>query len=135
MPAANKKQVEFDPKMEILEKVGDVSGYEIAHNELLLAIYMRPEKTAGGIVLPQQNLREDLFQAKAHLVLKIGPGCTFKNLKIGVHDWVVVRPSDAWSLDLNMNPDMAMDVQKFSPCRMVYDDQIRAKISDPRMVW
>lgn len=136
MPApALKSLYDKDPlKRKILDEVGDLSGYEIAHNELLCAIYLREEMTPGGIVLPHQNLKEDLYQAKAHLVLKIGPGCTFKNLDVQVHDWVVVKPSDAWSIFINTNPKV-LKVDEFVPCRMVFDDQIRARISDPRLVW
>lgn len=135
MPTALKSiHSPYDPRQEILDKIGDLAGYEIAHNELLVAIYMRPEMTPGGIVLPHQNLKEDLYQAKAHLVLKIGPGCAFKNIEIKLHDWVVLRPSDAWALDINMRPSI-LDRKDFVPCRMVYDDQIRARIADPRIVW
>jgi hypothetical protein len=133
-PLKKQDAPESDLKNQILSKVGDLSGYEIAHNELLVAIYLRPEMTPGGIVLPQQNLKEDLFQAKAHLVLKIGPGCTFRNIDIQLHDWVVLRPSDAWALDINMKPDL-LKREDYVPCRMVFDDQIRARIAHPGMVW
>jgi co-chaperonin GroES (HSP10) len=125
---------EIDEKKDILDRIGDLDGFEIANNELLLAIYMRPEKTAGGIILTPTNLKEDLYQAKAHLVLKIGPGCKFPNLDIKLGDWVVVKPSDAWSMDVIALPNV-MDRKLFVPCRMAFDDQIRARLSHPAMVW
>ena len=146
MPAtAIKPHVDIDPlKKKILDKVGDLSGYEIANNEVLVAIYLRDEKTPGGIVLPHKNLKEDLFQAKAHLVLKIGSACRFVRsdpqsritygLDIKLHDWVVLKPSDAWALDVNMRPDV-LDRKDYVPCRMVFDDMIRARIAHPGMVW
>jgi co-chaperonin GroES (HSP10) len=115
---------EKDPREVILDELGDISGFEIAHNEVLVATYMRPPKTRGGIILTESNLREDEFQSKAGLVVKIGPGCTFKNVSVKLHDWVVVRPSDAWALEVN-----------FVKCRLVYDDQIRARIAHAGMVW
>lgn len=127
-------QAKHDPKKEILDRIGNLDGYEIANNELLCAIYMRPEKTAGGIILTANNLKEDIYQGKTLLVLKIGPGCVFKNLKIKVGDWVVARPSDSWPLDVLAFDDI-MEHDKFVPCRMVYDDRIRARISKPNMVW
>jgi co-chaperonin GroES (HSP10) len=123
-----------DPKRLLLDKIGDISGFEIAHNELLVAIYMRPEMTSGGIVLPHQNLKEDRYQGKAHLVVKIGPGCQFKNVDVQLHDWVLLRPSDAWSLDVNAHLN-TLDIRDFVPCRLVYDDQIRARIPHPGMIW
>lgn len=137
MAAAAKKIVivdHLDTKQQIIDRIGDLSGFEIAHNEILLAIYMRPEVTLGGIVLPAQNLKEDLFQAKAHLVLKIGPGCRFANVDIKVHDWVAVKPSDCWALDVNTRTE-AMLRSDFVPCRLAYDDRIRAKLSHPAIVW
>jgi hypothetical protein len=131
-------------KSAVIDKVGDLSGYEIAQNEVLVAIYMREEMTKGGIVLPYQNLKEDLYQAKAHLVLKIGAACRFVRtdtangieygLPIRLHDWVVLRPSDAWALDINARPDL-LKREDYVPCRMVYDDQIRARIEHPGVVW
>jgi hypothetical protein len=146
MPSAALKPRDnyFDTKQQIIDKVGDLSGYDIASNEVLVAIYLRPEKTAGGIILTANNLKEDLYQAKAHLVLKIGSACRFVRtdektgitygVPIALHDWVVIKPSDAWALDVNTRPDV-MDRKDFVPCRMVFDDQIRAKIAHPSMVW
>lgn len=147
MPSALRKSdlSEIDPlKKKILDKVGDLSGFEVANNEVLVAIYLRDEMTPGGIVLPQQNLKEDLFQAKAHLVLKIGSACRFVRtdektgitygVPIALHDWVVLKPSDAWALDINMRPNV-LDRKDYVPCRMVFDDMIRARISHPGMIW
>jgi hypothetical protein len=146
MPSAALKPRDnyFDTKQQIIDKVGDLSGYDVANNEVLVAIYLRPEKTAGGIILTANNLKEDLYQAKAHLVLKIGSACRFVRtdektgitygVPIALHDWVVIKPSDAWALDVNTRPDV-MDRKDFVPCRMVFDDQIRAKIAHPSMVW
>ncbi len=133
-----------DPKLELLRKLGDLSGVEIAQNEVLIAIYQRPEMTAGGIVLPHQNLKEDRYQGKVGLVVKIGDACRFERfdvqnnvtygLPIALHDWVVVRTSDTWSLEINMNPNVS-DPSAFTLCRLVYDDQIRMKVPHPGAVW
>lgn len=136
MPNAAKQiaHVDHDPKQEILDKLGDLSSVEIARNEVLLAIYQRPEKTPGGIILTHNNLKEDIYQGKVGLVVKIGPGCRFANIDIQLHDWVVVRPSDTWALDVNADPN-ALKREDFVACRFVFDDQIRARIAQPGMVW
>jgi co-chaperonin GroES (HSP10) len=144
MPVTALKQTEFDPKREILDKIGDISLVEIAQNEVLIAVYRRPEKTAGGIVLPASNLKEDQYQGKVGLVLKIGGACRFERedsktgvkygIPIAIYDWIVVRPSDTWPLEFNARPD-AMAREDFLWCRLVFDDQIRMRIPDPRMVW
>lgn len=134
-----------DPKKEILDKIGDISWIEIAQNEVLIATYRRPEKSPGGIIIPDSNLKEDQYQGKVGLVLKIGSACQFERtdpatgikygLPIGLHDWVVVRPSDTWALEMNARPEDGMKREDFVWCRLVYDDQIRMRIPDPRMIW
>jgi co-chaperonin GroES (HSP10) len=122
---------EKDPRQQILEALGDISGYDIDHKEALIATYRRPEKTSGGIVLPRSNLDEDLHQSKAGLVVKIGASFHPLNsagerygLQIKLHDWVVIRPTEAWALEVN-----------FVHCRMTFHDMIRARIPQPEMVW
>ena len=123
MPNAAMKH-QKDPRDEILDQIGDLSGYEIGLKQVLIATYRRPEKTMGGIIMVESNLREDLFQSKAGLVIKVGTGATFNGAPIKLHDWVVLRPSDCWALEVN-----------FVHCRHVFDDQIKARVSDPGMVW
>jgi hypothetical protein len=133
-----------DPKAEILAKLGDISQIEIAQNEVLLAMYMRPEKTAGGIVMVHSNLKEDKFQGKVGLVVKIGEACRFVRkdldsrvtygIDIQLHDWVAVRTSDTWPLEINSDPNVS-DPRAFTLCRLVFDDQIRLKLPHPAVIW
>lgn len=62
-----------DPKQALFDAVGDVSGYDIFHNQVLVAIYVRPNITAGGIWRPDENVKEDEYQGKVGLVIKTGP--------------------------------------------------------------
>jgi len=115
---------EKDPRELILEQLGDLSDYEM-NDEMLLAIYRRPELTKGGIALPESTRKEDLYQGKAHLIVKIGPNCDYTDsLPVKLHDWVVVRPSDGW----------AVQVHKVD-CRHVHPKFIRARISHPEVIW
>lgn len=115
---------EKDPKRALLDAIGDVSKYEIGPRQVLIAIYLRPEKTFGGIVLPRSNLNEDYFQSKAGLAVRVGDGATFLGKPLNVGDWVVVRTSDCWNLEVNS-----------VSCRQVFDDEIKARIPYPDMVW
>ena len=64
---------DVDPRDAILKNLGDIlDGYEILVNEVLVATYRRPEKTASGFFLPRKTLEEDLFQSKCGLVVKVG---------------------------------------------------------------
>jgi co-chaperonin GroES (HSP10) len=110
------------------EKLEDV---DVMFNSILLAIYIRPEKTKGGIIRPDSNVSEDVWQGKAGLVLKLGPNAfeddgeyNFHGQKIAVGEWVVFKVGDAWSLNIG---DIA--------CRLVRDSNIRLKVKNPAIVF
>lgn len=134
MPNTATKLSTPDPKREILEKLGDLAGVEIARKEVLLAIYRRPNVSPGGIAFTDNTLKEDVYQGKVGLVVKIGPGCEFPTLNIQLHDWVVFRPSDTWAFDLSTHTN-ALTRTDFVTCRLAFDDQIRLRIANPQMAW
>ena len=119
-----------DPKQAILETVGDISGVHLLADMVLLGTYIRPQKTAGGIIRPDMNVQEDVWQGKVGLVLKWGPDA-FVDPETGnlydqtteVGEWVVFRVGDGWQLEVNK-----------MPCRMVKDVNIIARIKDPMSV-
>lgn len=120
-----------DPSKEILETVGDLSELEIFNNQILVGIYIRPQKTKGGIILTDATVDEDRYQGKVGLVLKVGAsafqdekGQWFKNVDIKVGDWVVFRPSDGWAIAVNG-----------APCRILEDYSVRARVQHPDHVW
>jgi co-chaperonin GroES (HSP10) len=124
-------QHENDPKKEILKAVGNIKDVEIYNNQVLVAVYIRPEKTMGGIIIPEQNRLEDKTQGKVGLVLKMGPDAFvdssqqwFKDVHVDINDWVVFRPSDGWSLTVNN-----------VLCRLLDDINIKGRIQHPDQVW
>jgi co-chaperonin GroES (HSP10) len=113
-------QHDVDPKDDLLKKLGDIKDIEIFHNQLLCAVYIRPEKTKSGIVLPDQHRAEDRFQGKIGLVLKKGPDAF-----VDANDhWVVFRPSDGWSVTINN-----------VLCRILDDVNVRGRVKHPDQVW
>jgi hypothetical protein len=124
-----------DPrKQEILDKLGDISSYEIPYNYLLIAIYQRSQRTPSGLYKTANAVKEDVYQGKVGLVVKLGTTVEFKSTPVAVGDWIVVRPSDTWPLDINTRPEIC-EQKDFVACRMLFPDQIRARIPDPDMVW
>lgn len=123
---------EVDPKEKILETVGDHFGFELMNNQVLVAIYMRPEKTKGGVILSDRYRDEDLYQSKVGLLLDMGPsafvedgdGQWFGNKQFKKGEWLVFRPSDGWSITVNG-----------APCRILQDTQVRGVIDNPDRVW
>src|SRR6266700_6513322 len=94
-----------NPKKAITDQLHNVDEIEVFHNLVLVATYIQPDQTKGGVFLPNNTLAEDRFQGKCALVLKLGPlafkddkVAKFGGVKVEVGDWVVVRPSDGFEL-------------------------------------
>jgi co-chaperonin GroES (HSP10) len=122
---------EVDPKNKILEEIGDISKFEVFNNQILVAVYIRPQKTKSGIYLSDKTTDEDRFQSKVGLIVARGPdafkdetGEWFNGVTIGNHDWVVFRPSDGWNVTVNG-----------VLCRMMQDVQVRARVSHPDVAY
>jgi co-chaperonin GroES (HSP10) len=120
-----------DPRDAIMEEVGDLSSIEIFNNQILVAIYIRPEKTVGGILLPNKTRDEDKWQGKMGLVLKKGPSAFvdesqnwFNGVDVAVGEWVFFRPSDGWGLEVNG-----------VLCRLLDDTVIRGRAPSPDIIW
>lgn len=120
-----------DPRAKLLEELGDLSNVEIFNNQVLVAVYIRPQKTKSGIFLTDKTTEEDRYQSKVGLVIKKGPsafddesGKWFNGVNIEVNDWVVFRPSDGWAVTVNN-----------VLCRMIDDINVRGRIDNPDRVW
>ena len=64
---------ETDPARKLLNELGDTSGIELLHNQVLVAIQLEPEKTKGGILLTPRTRDEGKYQSKLGLVIMKGP--------------------------------------------------------------
>ena len=124
-------QHEVDPADSIRTEMGDISSVEVFNNQLLVAVYIRPQKTKSGIILTSQTTDEYRFQSKIGLVVKKGPqafkdasGEWFSGIEINEGDWIVFRPSDGWSITVNN-----------VLCRMIEDVNIKGRVDQPDRVW
>ncbi len=130
MPPALMSHIE-DPANEIRKRIGDISQIEVLHNQILVGVYIRPEKTKGGILLTSQTRDEDRYQGKAGLVLKKGPlafvdddNNKFHGQNVDVGDWVFYRVSDGFPLVLNG-----------TLCRLLEEVHVKGKIPSPDVVF
>lgn len=121
-----------DPKQALIDGVGDLSKIELMSNKMLVAIYIAPEKTKGGIIRATQSLKEDIFQGVVGLVLKKSKlafkddeatKTYFHDQDVKVGEWVVFRPGDAKRVQIN-----GID------CRFVEDVTIDMVIDDPEII-
>ena len=121
---------EKDPKLTILESLGDISNVELFHNQVLLATYLRPTKTKSGLILTDSHVDEDRYQSKVGLLVKKGPkafeqdGTWFEGMEFKEHDWLIFRPSDGWSITVNN-----------VLCRIFDDINIKGRVQDPDAVF
>jgi co-chaperonin GroES (HSP10) len=122
-------QHELEPRLKLLEALGDLSGIELFTNHLLIAVYQRPEKTKSGLYLAKATLDEDQYQSKVGLVIKKGPqafvnsgGWNFENVEL--EEWVVFRPSDGWATSING-----------VYCRFLVDTSVKGRVKSPDLIW
>lgn len=121
-----------DPKQVLFKQLGDISGFDLFHNQILVAVYMPPEQTVGGIIVPVKTRDENKFQGKVGLLVKKGPTAFVdpeKQWFTGTEgfepgDWLVFRASDGWAVTINK-----------VLCRIYDDTQVRARIQHPDQVW
>ena len=124
-------QHDVDPKEKLLQELGSLDGLEIFNNQVLVAVYIRPNRTKSGIYLSDQTTDEDKFQSKVGLVLDMGPiaftndtNGWFTEVDVKVGDWAVFRPSDGWHVTVNG-----------VLCRIVQDIDVKGKVPAPDTVW
>lgn len=123
---------QVDPKKEIWDRVQPYLGQiEVIGARLLIAIYQRPEKTKGGIIITQKTQGEDVWQGKVGLVLKMGPlaftsdeKATFLPPLPLIGDWVAVRVGDTWQAIIGEQH-----------VRMVEDVDVRLILQQPDIIF
>lgn len=122
---------EEDPAEVIRREVGDLKDLTVMGNQVLIGIYQRPNKTKGGIIITDKTKDEDKYQGKVGLILAMGPrafkdekGEWFGGIEATVGDWVFLRVSDGWSVEVNGKL-----------CRMVDDTLIKGIITHPDVIW
>ena len=126
----------FDPKQALFDSLGSVVDHiDVAHNRVVVATYVQPERTHGGVFLPDKALLEDRFQGKTGLVIKKGPLAfvddgvvKFGGFNVEVGDWVIYQPANGVEIFLG-------DHSGGTPCRWVEDTNILGKTNDPSIVW
>ena len=123
-----------DFKKDVLKRLGNLDKVDVLGSRVLVATYVEPEMTAGGIIKPQKNIEEARYQGKTGLVLKKGPtafkyadsysGFLYEGPEIKVGDWVIYYPSDGREIGL-----------RGVACRTVDSSLIMMRVADPETVF
>jgi co-chaperonin GroES (HSP10) len=129
-------QHDADPASAIKSKVGmnkkgEIPGFKLFGNRILVGVYERPEKTKSGIFLTDNQRKEDEHQGKAALVLMKGEAAfqsdknfDFMGDNLEVGDWVMLFVSHG--LKCYVNGQL---------CRIVRDQDLTMKIPSPDQVY
>lgn len=131
----NKMVHKTDPRNDIYTKVGALDDCDVFHNQILVAVYERPNQIAvkggGTLYLADKTRDEDQYQGKVGLVLKTGPLAfvgrdvdEFAGQKVERGEWIAFRVSDGWSLLINGQL-----------CRMIHDVDCKLRIPAPDYVY
>jgi hypothetical protein len=116
-----------DPREVILRGLGaSLDGFDIAAQGVLIGVYLRPDdvKTAGNVILPHAVTKEDEYQSKSGLVVKLGRRAFVDDehvkwfgYKCDVGEWVTFRASDGMKMLING-----------VHCRLISDVMLKMKI-------
>ena len=120
-----------DPvKKEIFDSIGDLSKLDrLFSARVLLATYIPPRKSKGGIIFTDKELQESIYQGQVGLVIAKGPMAfkddgqsTFGGQDIALGEWVVFRGGGPRVQINGVN------------CRIMDDTQIEMVVTDPDFV-
>jgi len=131
MPAALMVH-DIDPAEKIWKELGSAEDdIEIFNNQVLVAIYKRPEKTKGGVYYTDTTRDEDRFQGRVGMIVMMGnnafkdeDGKWFRETEFSEGDWVFYRNSDGSSIKIN-----GVD------CRIMEDIYIKGRVVRPDLVF
>jgi hypothetical protein len=136
MPAPVRLVHNTDPKQEIIDDAAELlSGVKIPPYSVLLVMYERgvgkEKKTAGGIIVPQAQptgtLREDTFQGKVGLVMKVGALAFTED---DTHHWDGFKPAEGDWVAISVGDTYSFDLPGPRRCRIVDDANVRMIVPD-----
>lgn len=114
-------------KLAIGDKMEEI---DVTHNWLLVGIYMRPERSKGGIILTDKTRDEDRWQNKVGWILKKGPLAFVSDERnsfprmIENGECVLSRTSDGFGVDFYG-----------IHCRLIEDVHVKAVVANPEAIW
>lgn len=122
-----------DPKTALLNAIGKTTlrEFTVLHSQVLVATYVQPAKSKGGIFMPDKIVEEDRWQGNIGLVIAMGKGAfkddgvaQFHGDKLEIGDWVMYVAADGISLFI-----------KQVPCRLFQDTRILMKVTNPEIYY
>lgn len=135
----SKISASVDQRRFIQESIGDLNGHQVLKDLVLVATYIEPNVTKGGIILTDKRIEESRYQGKVGLILKLGPTAfkydgqyPYEGPLPKVGDWVKYHPGNAREFFLG---GPGGDGNSGISCRHISSELIDAIIDDPRKIW
>lgn len=124
-----------DAARELMAKAENhISRIDVFHNQILVAVYEGPEKSKGGVIYSDIRKRENEYQGKVGLVLKLGPLAfvddernKFHGQRVAPGEWIALRPGDGWPMKLGGIDGL--------PCRVLEDVHVKMRLDNPDEVY
>jgi co-chaperonin GroES (HSP10) len=130
-----------DARTVLVDAIGkdNIENFEPFHNLILIATYVRSDKTQGGIIIGGDRTRaEDRFQGKVGLVLKVGPTAfkgktaeSFGGITVKAGEWIMYKASDAHEFFF-VDEDKPLDG---SSARLIEDTLVMGRVADPERIF
>lgn len=140
-------------KAHILQAVGDIGDLDVFGRQCLVAVYVKPNITPGGIALPIREIKNDWWESKAVLLLKCGPDAfkgddgylqamyggrppqplewLFANASSGLQTNICGEgASRPQGQDFHFNPCDLFEWDGW-PCRIIPDDMFLGRLTKP----
>lgn len=118
----------FEKVPHLVAALGDTELPEPTGYHILVLQYVRPPQSKGGLIMPEKVVREDVYQGRVGLVLKLGPTAYADK----------ARFTDAWCKpgDWIIWPSIEGAARRFSygenvTLAMITDDTVLATNMDP----
>lgn len=141
----------------IHQALGDLSETDIWDANVLCGVFCRPNVTPSGIYLTEKEVKEDWWQHKVVLVLKMGPDAfqgdpSYQRARFGdagppaVGDWLFARPEAGVQISLigdgasrpqgRDHRGEPMDIFAWPgwPCRIIPHDQFLGRLTKPHSI-
>lgn len=106
---------------------GKADKYQVLYDNVLVATYVMPARTSGGIILTDKSIDEDRWQGITGMVLKLGDTAfrfdgqyEYNGPKPKVGDFVMYHSSDSREVGING-----------VSCRLIASSLIRMIVPDP----
>jgi len=132
MAVAIKMAHAADPRQEIREKLkGAEKNIRVMGARVLVATYIRPDKTASGIILADRTREEEKHQGKTGMVIALGPLAFQED---DAHQWGDDKPTIGDWVMFNIGDTRRLIIGD-AECRVLEDVAVQAVIASPDEIY